>query len=127
MSEEANARLRERRATDPEYRQRENAAKMRYVLRKKAELAGEAIPQEAELLAKAEDPCDKWLRDGILLNSDDPDQAAAAKRSIIHRFETMANLSSAERERVAKASAFYEPKEEKKEEAEESFGLADDR
>jgi hypothetical protein len=129
MSAESNAALRERRKNDAEFRRIENENRLRYLARKKATQSGEPIPVSARLVRpKVEDPCDRWFRDSILLNSEDPEVVAIAKRSAIHRFEIMTNLSSAERARVIKASAFFEPaiEKEKEESAEESFGLADD-
>jgi hypothetical protein len=87
MSDDANALTRQRRAEDPVYRAREAANRARYRARKKAAKAGAPIPADvAKQKGRPEDPCDKWLRDGILLNSDDLDQAAAAGR--VHRQES---------------------------------------
>jgi hypothetical protein len=117
VSEEANARLRERRATDAEYRQRENATKMRYVLRKRAELAGEPIPENALPRPKTEDP---WLRLWLGLNSESEAEVQQAKKDVRHRMDCMLAMAS-------KACAATEPKRVVQEEPEESFGLADDR
>jgi hypothetical protein len=62
-SEEENALLRARRRNDAEFRQRESATKARYIARKKAELAGESVPEAVALVrAKPADPTEPWLQ-----------------------------------------------------------------
>jgi hypothetical protein len=116
-ADERNALARERRRTDPQFREAQNRNKLRYRERQKARLVDGSAPQKP----KAEDPIDRWFRDSILLNSDDLEQAEVAKRSCRHRMDVVLAMA-------LKASNAAEPKKEQvKEESEEgNCGLADD-
>jgi hypothetical protein len=109
MSWQDNAQLRERRATDEAFRRRESENKRRYLERKRAIEAGEAVPEGAALIRpKAPDPTEKWLRLWLGLNSESIREENSTKKLV--------------REAWEKHWEANKPKEERGTE----FGLADD-